>query len=332
MSDEQQSAKAVHAYVSQMRQELTEMVKNAIDESAERMAPREPTCSETLGQLFAARAKAQAEIEAALKKSKNPHYQSSYADLASVMQACLPALGKHGISVVQVPVQDENGYGIKTILGHSSGEFIASTMMFTFGSMSGGAVIHKIGSALTYARRYSLAAMCGVASDDDDGNAAAGMQSAPPQAASRGPNKGKPPGRPKKASPKKAPPPIDEAPPPSDDDAPSDWKHAPQESAEPKPETHESSDRPVPKAASDVIATAGPHKGVALPEWPTQYAHKVQRQITKKAEKLAEQDQDLPEHMAASLSLIREELVRRLAEEREGGEENANDQMEMGVV
>lgn len=129
--------------------------------------------SEQINDLLAALAKAQAEIEGAAKDSANPHYKSRYADLASVWAAARPALTKHGLSVIQAPDSEEPEIvGMTTILAHSSGQWISSRMTMRPVKTDP----HGIGAAITYCRRYALAAMVGVAPEDadDDGNAAMG--------------------------------------------------------------------------------------------------------------------------------------------------------------
>ncbi len=119
--------------------------------------------------LYQALAAAQAEMGPALKDSTNPAFKSRYADLASVMAACLPALNAHGIAVMQPPCEIEGQRYVKTILAHDSGETAECLvpLIVQKNDMQG------YGSAVTYARRYGLMAMAGVAPDDDDGNAAA---------------------------------------------------------------------------------------------------------------------------------------------------------------
>lgn len=121
-------------------------------------------------ELFTAFAKAQAEMEAASKDSNNPFFKSKYADLNSVMGAVKPAFAKHGLAFVQVCHDAENAAKVETIIVHESGDQISA------GCVSVPVSKHDAqgyGSALTYARRYSLAAAAGVGAEDDDGNAAA---------------------------------------------------------------------------------------------------------------------------------------------------------------
>jgi hypothetical protein len=133
--------------------------------------------SEQINDLAAALAKAQAGITAAKAGAENPHFKSKYATLADVWDACRKQLSSNGIAVTQLPSTEETGLTVTTILAHSSGQWISSQLTVPLESRGVGA--HQIGSALTYARRYALAAMVGVApEDDDDGNAA---QSAMPE-------------------------------------------------------------------------------------------------------------------------------------------------------
>jgi hypothetical protein len=105
----------------------------------------------------------------ALKDSTNPAFKTKYADLASVMAACMPALNRHGICVIQ-PICDEDGKRyVKTVLAHESGETLECRVELIVGKND----MQGYGSAVTYARRYGLMAMAGIAPDDDDGNAAA---------------------------------------------------------------------------------------------------------------------------------------------------------------
>ena len=119
--------------------------------------------------IFAALAAAQMEMGPALKDSANPAFRSKYADLASVMQACMGALNKHGICVMQPTGEDEAGRYVKTILAHTSGETVECRVPLIVGKND----MQGYGSAVTYARRYGLMSMAGIAPEDDDGNAAA---------------------------------------------------------------------------------------------------------------------------------------------------------------
>jgi len=130
--------------------------------------------------LASALACAQSEMGRALKSADNPHFKSKYADLSSVCDACMPALTKHGIAVIQPTFDDDTGRYVKTILIHGdSGETLECRvpLIVQKNDMQG------YGSAVTYARRYGLMGMAGIAPDDDDGNAAA--QAAPKRESER---------------------------------------------------------------------------------------------------------------------------------------------------
>ena len=126
------------------------------------------THSEKINELAAALAKAQGQIEGAKKDSINPHFKNRYADLSSVWDACREALTTNGLSVVQSAENCEAGYGVTTMLLHTSGQWMRGTLYLkpTKDDPQGA------GSALTYARRYALSAMIGIAPEDDDANAA----------------------------------------------------------------------------------------------------------------------------------------------------------------
>ena len=126
--------------------------------------------SESIALLAGALAKAQLQIEPASKNATNPHFRSHYADLASIWDACRGPLNTNGLSIVQFPCDGEVGRtGLCTMLLHSSGEYISEVVT----TRSQKDDPQGLGSALTYLRRYALAAVVGVtATEDDDGNAA----------------------------------------------------------------------------------------------------------------------------------------------------------------
>lgn len=122
----------------------------------------------TINELAAALSKAQGEMTGAKKDSVNPHFKNSYADLASVLEAIRVPFAKHGLSVVQLLHTVEGGVEAQTILLHSSGQNISASFTVPVGQPNA----QGYGSASTYAKRYSLMAMVGVAGVDDDGEAA----------------------------------------------------------------------------------------------------------------------------------------------------------------
>lgn len=124
-------------------------------------------CSAVIDQLAAALSKAQGAMRPAVKDSLNPHFGNNYADLASVLDACREVLAANGLSVTQMPGGSGKEVQLTTMLMHSSGQFINSTLTMAARDASPQAV----GSTLTYARRYALAAVLGIAQVDDDAEA-----------------------------------------------------------------------------------------------------------------------------------------------------------------
>ena len=125
--------------------------------------------SPTLAKIAPALLAAQSEITWACKDSTNPHFKNRYADLQSVIEAIKPALNKHGIFFSQHPTPSDAGtLGLTTILLHSSGEWIEDTAIIPLPKNDP----QGYGSAMTYGRRYGLAAICGLFQSDDDGEAA----------------------------------------------------------------------------------------------------------------------------------------------------------------
>jgi|GEM_PF-754835 len=126
--------------------------------------------SPSIGQLAAALAKAQSKINGAAKDSTNPHFNSRYADLASVWDACRDPLSANEIAVIQLPKAEGSKVQVTTMLAHSSGEYIRETLS----CVARDAGAQAVGSAITYLRRYSLASFAGIAPADDDGESAEG--------------------------------------------------------------------------------------------------------------------------------------------------------------
>lgn len=120
-------------------------------------------------ELFAALAKAQGAIENASKNSANPHFKSKYADLAEVLNTIRPEFTANGLSLIQSTGFDGSLVHVTTVLAHSSGGYVTTTASCTPAKSDA----QGIGSATTYLRRYSAAAVAGIAQEDDDGNAAA---------------------------------------------------------------------------------------------------------------------------------------------------------------
>jgi hypothetical protein len=121
--------------------------------------------SESITKLAAALAKAQKNIGAASKGAANPFFKSKYADLGSVMEACKEALNAEGITVLQPVTTSVDGkHAVETVLLHDSGEFISSTMTLELTKTN----MQDLGSAISYARRYSLQSLVFIPAEDDD--------------------------------------------------------------------------------------------------------------------------------------------------------------------
>lgn len=135
--------------------------------------------SEQLNELTKALSSAQGEIKGAAKDANNPHFRSQYADLQSVWDAIRGPLTKNGLMVTQHPSVSFDGEGavvdVLTLLSHTSDQWVESILSMPLPNPTPQA----IGSAITYARRYALQSVVGVAPMDDDGEAAEGRGGAP---------------------------------------------------------------------------------------------------------------------------------------------------------
>ena len=124
--------------------------------------------SENINELASALSKAQGKITGALKDSSNPFFKSKYADLASCWDACRQHLADNGLCVIQTTLGGASDPAtVVTRLIHSSGQWVQGRLTLTPKDNGPQAV----GSTLTYARRYALAAIVGLAQIDDDANA-----------------------------------------------------------------------------------------------------------------------------------------------------------------
>jgi hypothetical protein len=128
-------------------------------------------------ELTSALLKAQIEIKNASKDAKNSHFKNSYATLESVIDAVKEIANKHSIAIVQLGGRDDRGDYVETLLMHTSGESLNSRcyLVLKQNDMQG------LGSAITYARRYSLASIFCITQEDDDGNGASRPQSSAPK-------------------------------------------------------------------------------------------------------------------------------------------------------
>lgn len=125
--------------------------------------------SEQINELSLALNKAQAMMGGAVKDASNPFFKSRYADLASVISACKDELTKNGLAVLQPVSSDEHGIYVETVITHSSGQWISSGQMKLLLSKQD---MQGLGSAISYARRYSLQSMLNIPAVDDDAESA----------------------------------------------------------------------------------------------------------------------------------------------------------------
>ena len=127
-------------------------------------------------EISSALVKAQKAFGPALKTSTNPAFRSKYAKLENCIEAVIDALNDNGIMLMQPTHLCEDGVIVETMFLHESGEQLSA------GKLHVPATKHDAqgyGSALSYARRYSLLAACGIAAEDDDGEAASKPKAAP---------------------------------------------------------------------------------------------------------------------------------------------------------
>jgi hypothetical protein len=119
--------------------------------------------------IASALVRAQRGFAPALKTSTNPHFRSKYVDLAGCIEAVVDALNAAGIALIQRTSEDSTGVTVETVFVHESGEMMECGKLHVPATKQDA---QGYGSALTYARRYSLMAAAGIAPEDDDGNAA----------------------------------------------------------------------------------------------------------------------------------------------------------------
>ena len=122
------------------------------------------TASTAIADLIAA----QGACDPVLKDATNPHFRSKYASLSSCVDACKEAFHKHNFALLQSNGHDEYGQYVKTELLHTTGASWGSVVYLVLSKQD----MQGLGSAITYARRYGLLGMVGLAPEDDDGNAA----------------------------------------------------------------------------------------------------------------------------------------------------------------
>ncbi len=153
--------------------------------------------SESVAKLAAALAVAQGKFPAAKFDATNAFLKNKYASLGSIIEAAKPILAENGLSVSQLMIGGGDHIGISTVLLHSSGEWIESTVVMPINDEKGKSVAQAAGSVVTYLRRYALASILGIYADDDtDGHQSAGdkkvEQPATKKAPEEQPGNGKP--------------------------------------------------------------------------------------------------------------------------------------------
>ena len=134
--------------------------------------------SENISDLAAALAKAQAEVRNPHFDSKNPHFNNRYASLAAHVDAVRCAFPPHGLSILQwIETPDTGRVTVTTRILHSTGQWIEAAA-----SSPSGNKVQELGSAVTYLRRYCLAAICGIVGEDDDDGERDAAAAKPPTA------------------------------------------------------------------------------------------------------------------------------------------------------
>lgn len=131
------------------------------------------THSEQINELAKALAAAQGELEPAEKNAtaaigEKGKLSRKYADLTAMIDAVRKVLPKHGLSIAQIVLPTEGVAHVRTMLMHESGQWLASECRMPYDNTGSKNTVQSMGSAITYARRYSLSALVGVVADDDD--------------------------------------------------------------------------------------------------------------------------------------------------------------------
>ena len=139
--------------------------------------------SNECGDLFKAMVAAQGEITTASRDAVNPFFskdgrKASYATLAAIWDTCRGPLTKNGLCVIQQPFTRGNTVGLRTLMGHTSGQWMACVAMVVPKAQGP----QEYGSVTSYLRRYALQAFVGVATEDDDGEGAEGRSGKSPVA------------------------------------------------------------------------------------------------------------------------------------------------------
>ena len=139
----------------------------------------------TTGSAIADLIAAQGACDPVLKDATNPHFRSKYASLSSCVDSCKEAFHTHNFALLQSNGHDEYGQYVKTELLHTTGASWGSVVYLVLSKQD----MQGLGSAITYARRYGLLGMVGLAPEDDDGNASVAPPKPAPKPAAQAPQK-----------------------------------------------------------------------------------------------------------------------------------------------
>lgn len=123
--------------------------------------------SNTISKLASALARAQVEMPVVKFDAKNPFLNNKYATLGAVVQASVPVMHKHGLSIAQFSISQEGRVGVRSILMHESGEWIEDVITLVPETQKGLSLNQAAGVTLTYLRRYSWASILGLVTDED---------------------------------------------------------------------------------------------------------------------------------------------------------------------
>lgn len=121
--------------------------------------------SENVKDIYAAFVKFQAEVGQPTKNAVNPFFKSRYTTLDEIIRTVQPVLGKHGLAIIQQVSSDGVSVSVVTRMIHETGQWIEAEPMTLKGDK---ATPQGLGSATSYARRYALSSILGIASEDDD--------------------------------------------------------------------------------------------------------------------------------------------------------------------
>ncbi|WP_163262786.1 ERF family protein [Bacillus paranthracis] len=148
--------------------------------------------SETIAKLAKSLVLFNSEVNKIAKDADNPFFKNNYATLDTIIDEIRPILSKHGLSIMQIPSGDGQNVTLKTLLLHESGEWLESDEL-TMKPVKNDP--QAVGSCITYARRYSLAAFLSLnTGEDDDGNGATYGKDKPKPKGNNGHNPSKPQG------------------------------------------------------------------------------------------------------------------------------------------